>query len=82
LLFLKSLLKTAVNSICLGTCLILFSTYHDSHCVSLEAGAKLQLLFQCDKKNLKFFLKKIFISFTSFSYQYGNELGLFSGVQN
>jgi hypothetical protein len=53
----KISLKTAVNSICLGTCLTYFFTLFNSHCVSLKAGAKVQLLFLTGKNFLKFFLK-------------------------
>jgi hypothetical protein len=49
--------KTAVNSICLGTLFFLFFPSFKPHYVSLEAGAKLQLLFVTGKNFLKFFLK-------------------------
>ena len=41
----KISLKTAVNSICLGTCSYLVFPSFEPHSVSLEAGAKVQLLF-------------------------------------
>ena len=53
---LKISLKTAVNSICLGTCSSLFLAWFALFKVSLKAGAKVQLLFLTGKKFLKFFL--------------------------
>jgi hypothetical protein len=52
-------IETAVNSICLGTLFFLFFTSFNSLCVSLEAGAKLQLLFVTGKNFLKFFLENL-----------------------
>ena len=57
---LKISLKTAVNSICLGTCSYLVFRSFNSHCVSLEAGAKVQLLF-----NLASVLKSFFENISS-----------------
>lgn len=58
---LKISLKTAVNSICLGTCSSVLIDSFNTHCASLEAGAKVQLLFLTGKKFLKFFLEKFYL---------------------
>ena len=55
--------KTAVNSICLRTCLLFFLR------LCFKAGAKLKLLFVSRKKNLKkiwnFFFRLLFLNFPS-----------------
>jgi hypothetical protein len=50
--------------------------------VSLEAGAKVIILFLTGKKNVKFFLEKLFPFLNHFPYQYFYELYPFCGVQN
>jgi hypothetical protein len=50
--------------------------------VSLEAGAKVKILFLTGKKNVKFFLEIFFPFLNHFPYQYVNELSLICGVQN
>ena len=55
ILCLKISLKTAVNSICLGTCSSCFFVSINMINMSLEAGAKVQLLFNLASVFWKFF---------------------------
>ena len=75
LFFLSCLLdKTAVNSICLRTCLLLFPPLSQSRCKTRNSFCFLQEKF---KKILKLF----FVPFFSFSYQSVKELPCFAGCK-
>ncbi|WP_218016456.1 hypothetical protein, partial [Flavobacterium glycines] len=55
ILFVSIYIETAVNSICLGTCLLIIFASFSHRGVFLEAGAKVQLLFFLASFFLKFF---------------------------
>ena len=73
--------KTAVNSICLGTCSSCFSFRFSLVKVFLEAGAKVKLVFLTGKKILKFFLEIFYLFASGFLINLSRNFSLFCGVQ-
>jgi hypothetical protein len=58
-----------------------FSVSFNSHCVSLEAGAKVEILFLTGKKILKFFLEILSPVFFSFLISLSRNVACFAGCK-
>jgi hypothetical protein len=72
ILCLKISLKTAVNSICLGTCSSCFVSF-DSQCLRVSrSGCKVQLLFNLASVFWKFFenFRFLFLSYSPFNQRH------------